>query len=221
MRLTTVALIAALVSPMASAAKFETRSEHYSLSVSTGDAAANVVVTDLATNKAIFTEDVPWKIGQPSDIFRDIGDLHLTLRLTRVLPSVTAYLEIDRGEMEIEGLSGEWLLAPRRAFRTYGPIRVGGDVRAPKLVHKVEPLYPEEARRNRTMGIVIVEAVIDEKGQVTNATALKPLPNGLTEAAVAAVKQWVFEPGTLNGLPIPVIFNVTVSFYLPPGEPPR
>jgi protein TonB len=220
MRLATVALIATLCSTIASAAKFEARSEHYSLTVNAGDTAANVVVTDLATNKAILAEDVPWTVGHPSDIFRDVGDLHLTLRLSR-MESVTAYLAIDRREMEIERISGEWLLAPRRSVRTNVPVRVGGDVRAPKLVHRVEPLYPEEARKNRIMGIVIIETIVDEKGHVTSTTALKPLPGGLTEAAIAAVKQWVFEPGTLNGLPVPVIFNVTVSFLLPPPEPPR
>src|SRR5438067_3244953 len=144
MRLTTVALIAVLCSTTASAAKFEARSERYSLNVNAGDMMAHVVVTDLATDKAIVTEDVSWTVAHPAEVFRDVGDLHITLRLTRTMQSFTAYLEIDRGEIEIEGIRGEWLLASRRTLLTNAAVRVGGDVRAPRLVHKVEPLYPEE-----------------------------------------------------------------------------
>jgi len=43
---------------------------------------------------------------------------------------------------------------------------------------------------------------------------LKGLDLGLTEQAVEAVKQWKFKPGTLNGEPVDVIFNLTVNFTL-------
>jgi periplasmic protein TonB len=43
---------------------------------------------------------------------------------------------------------------------------------------------------------------------------LKPLPFGLDQAAVEAVKRWKFKPGTLNGQPVDVIFNLTVNFKL-------
>jgi|SRR5947209_6784213 len=94
------------------------------------------------------------------------------------------------------------------------PFRVGGDVKAPVLTYKVEPIYPEEARRERISGIVILETVIDRNGLVKDVTVLKPLPHGLSEAAVDAVKQWTFKPGTLDGQPVEVIFNLTVNFKL-------
>ncbi|HEX2123008.1 MAG TPA: energy transducer TonB, partial [Thermoanaerobaculia bacterium] len=94
-----------------------------------------------------------------------------------------------------------------------GPFRVGGAVKAPVVRHdgRVEPVIPEAARNARVSGIVILEVVIDREGRVSDAKVLKGLPFGLSEAAVEAVKQWNFEPGTLNGQPVDVIFNLTVN----------
>jgi TonB family protein len=94
------------------------------------------------------------------------------------------------------------------------PLPVGGDVKAPVVTYKVEPIYPAEARRERISGIVILECVIDRNGFVKDISVRKPLPNGLSEAAVDAVKQWTFKPGTLNGEAVDVIFNLTINFKL-------
>ncbi|HEX8153610.1 MAG TPA: TonB family protein, partial [Thermoanaerobaculia bacterium] len=92
-----------------------------------------------------------------------------------------------------------------------GPYRVGGDVKAPLVRRRVDPVIPEAARKARVSGIVIVEVVIDREGKVSSTNVLKPLPFGLSEAAVEAVKQWTFAPGTLNGQPVDVVFNLTVN----------
>jgi protein TonB len=94
------------------------------------------------------------------------------------------------------------------------PYRVGGDVKAPVVIHHVNPLYPEQARKDGISGIVILETVIDHTGAVGKVTVLKPLPDGLSEAAVDAVKQWSFKPAELNGEPVDVLFNLTINFKL-------
>jgi protein TonB len=94
------------------------------------------------------------------------------------------------------------------------PVRVGGDVTAPIAISRIEPQYTEIARKARIEGVVIIEAIIDRNGNVTDARVLKPLPMGLSDAAVEAVKRWKFKPGQLNGQPVPVIFNLTVLFRL-------
>ena len=94
------------------------------------------------------------------------------------------------------------------------PVRVGGNVSAPTIVSRVEPDYTEIARKARISGIVIIEAVIDRQGNVTEARILKPLPMGLDQQALAAIKQWKFRPGRLNGQPVPVYYNLTVNFRL-------
>ena len=119
---------------------------------------------------------------------------------------------------------GTWTLAQRRSLKLADgtsklPLRVGGDVKAPVVIERVEPAYPPEAAKARIAGIVIIEAIIDETGRVTDERVLKDLPFGLGDAAVAAVKQWRFRPGTLNGRPVPVLFNLTVSFHPPLSSP--
>ncbi len=95
-----------------------------------------------------------------------------------------------------------------------GPLRVGGDVKAPLVTHRVEPIYTDPARKAKITGVVIVEAIIDKDGNVDKVHVLKGLGMGLSEAAADAVKHWKFKPGTLNGEPVDVIFNLTVNFTL-------
>lgn len=95
-----------------------------------------------------------------------------------------------------------------------GPIRVGGDVKPPEKVSAPSPQYTEIARKARIQGVVIVEAIIDKEGNVTNVKILKGLPMGLDSAASDAVSKWKFRPATLNGKPVAVIYNLTVNFRL-------
>lgn len=95
-----------------------------------------------------------------------------------------------------------------------GPIMVGGDVKAPEKVSAPPPNYTEIARKARIQGVVIVQAIIDKEGNVTNVKVLKPLPMGLDKAAVEAIKKWKFQPATLNGKPVAVYYNLTVNFQL-------
>jgi protein TonB len=61
---------------------------------------------------------------------------------------------------------------------------------------------------------VILEAIIDEAGDVDEVTVLKGLPLGLTETAVVAARDWKFKPATRDGAPVPVFYNLTVRFSL-------
>jgi TonB family protein len=99
-----------------------------------------------------------------------------------------------------------------------GVHRVGGDVSPPRPLTRVEPIYPPEARRARVAGMVILEMVINERGEVENARVLKPMPFGMDQAALDAVRQWKFEPATIDGTPVKVLFNITISFR--PSEEP-
>lgn len=95
-----------------------------------------------------------------------------------------------------------------------GPLRVGGNVKAPVATDRVKPNYTDAARKARVSGVVVVEAIIDKNGNVDNVRVIKGLPAGLAEEAVRAVKKWHFKPGTLNGKPVDTIFNLTVTFAL-------
>ena len=85
---------------------------------------------------------------------------------------------------------------------------------APELLHRVNPEYPELARRARMEGFVILQAVIDKQGNVTDVEVLRGLGLGLDVAAMDAVKQWKYTPTTYNGRPVEVILTVNVVFQL-------
>jgi protein TonB len=95
-----------------------------------------------------------------------------------------------------------------------GPILVGGEVQPPERTYSPQPTYTEIARKARIQGVVIVQAIIDKEGNVTNVKVLKGLPMGLEESAVEAIKQWKFKPATLHGKPVTVYYNLTVNFKL-------
>ena len=92
--------------------------------------------------------------------------------------------------------------------------RVGGEVTAPVVVSRVEPKYTETARRARIQGVVIVEAVVDWEGYVSEVRVLKGLPMGLDAAAKFAVLQWRFEPATRRGKPVDAYQTIPVQFRL-------
>jgi TonB family protein len=90
-----------------------------------------------------------------------------------------------------------------------------GPVAEPKLVKKVNPVYPDAAKQAKLEGIVLLECAIDTSGRVKSAKAIRGEPMGLTEAAIAAVSQWEFEPARgADGRPVEVLFTVTIRFAL-------
>ncbi|MFW6131491.1 MAG: energy transducer TonB [Candidatus Aminicenantaceae bacterium] len=93
------------------------------------------------------------------------------------------------------------------------PVRAIGDIKPPKRIHWVKPVYPELARQAKIEGVVIIEATTDKYGRVNDVKVLKSIPL-LDQAAKDAVWQWVYEPMVINGQPRGVIFTVTVRFNL-------
>jgi protein TonB len=92
-------------------------------------------------------------------------------------------------------------------------VRVGGQIKEPKKLKNVAPAYPDIAKQARVQGVVILECTISPQGKVTDVKVLRGIPL-LDAAAIEAVKQWVYSPTLLNGVPVPVIMTVTVNFRL-------
>lgn len=86
-------------------------------------------------------------------------------------------------------------------------------IRMPKLIKRVAPLYPKTAREAQIQGDVVIEAVTDIYGRVIKTRVTKGNPL-LKQAAVDAIRQWIYEPYILNGIPKPVTFTVTIKFKL-------
>ena len=95
-----------------------------------------------------------------------------------------------------------------------GPVRVGGQIKPPTLVHRVEPAYPPMAVSAHVQGIVILEAIVDTEGRVTDVKVLRSVNLMLDREAVAAVRQWRYSPVVLNGTAVPFVLSVSLSFSL-------
>jgi periplasmic protein TonB len=95
-----------------------------------------------------------------------------------------------------------------------GVYRAGNGVSQPKLLSKVEPEYSEEARKAKFQGVVVLQIVVDARGNAGNMKVIKSLGLGLDEKAMEAVKQWKFTPGFKDGKPVAVAATVEVNFRL-------
>src|SRR5438067_11946591 len=93
--------------------------------------------------------------------------------------------------------------------------RIGGAVKAPRVRTKIDPAYPPYAREQRVQGSVVLWMVVDTDGRVKHVRVAKSLCCGLDEQAVAAIRQWKFDPATnKDGKPVDVQLNVEVNFRL-------
>ena len=82
-----------------------------------------------------------------------------------------------------------------------------------RLIHKVNPVYPELAKRARVSGIVLLQVTVDERGMVAGIRLIRGHPL-LNQSAIDAVSQWIYSSTLLSGEPVPVIATVTVNFVL-------
>jgi len=95
-----------------------------------------------------------------------------------------------------------------------GVYRAGNGVSQPSLISKVEPEYSEEARKAKHQGVVVLQIVVDAKGNAVNPKVIRSLGLGLDEKAVDAVLKWKFKPGYKDGKPVAVAATVEVNFRL-------
>jgi protein TonB len=94
------------------------------------------------------------------------------------------------------------------------PVRIGGQIEAPELVHRVEPVYPPVAVQAHVTGTVILEAIVDADGRVAEVTVLRSGHRLLDGPAIAAVRQWRYSPLVLNGIRESFVLTVVLSFQL-------
>ena len=130
-------------------------------------------------------------------------------RFSEAVAMIERAMELLRPGMQAAAQSGRSTVAPVAAAG--GPERVGGDIREPVKVRDVRPIYPPSAAAAGATGIVIMEAVLDRSGMVRDVKVLKSAPM-LDEAATTAVRQWLYRPARLNGVPVDVGMFVTITF---------
>jgi protein TonB len=102
---------------------------------------------------------------------------------------------------------------PPPPSRPAGPVRAGELLVAPRKLVDVRPVYPEIARAARIEGTVILEAVLDRKGRVSQVRVAQSSPL-LDQAAIDAVRRWQYSPSVLHGQPVEVLMTITITFKL-------
>ena len=102
-----------------------------------------------------------------------------------------------------------------KAIAPSEPLRVGGNVREPRPLKMVPPIYPPLASRARVSGTVVLEATLTAEGTVEEIRVVSGHPL-LLDAAITCVKQWQYEPTLLNGVPVSVILTAKVHFQRAP-----
>jgi len=107
--------------------------------------------------------------------------------------------------------------APEIAKPAPSRVRVGSNVQASLLISRAEPVYPPLAKQAQIQGTVELSALIGKDGRVQNLMVVRGHPL-LVQAALDAVRNWVYEPTLIDGEPVEVEFSIDVNFTLPPSE---
>ena len=110
-------------------------------------------------------------------------------------------------------LSGPAPPPPAPAEKPKGPIRIYSGMREPTLVYNPPLMYPPIAKQAHISGIVVIEAVIDDKGNVTQAHVVSGPPL-LLESALKTVSAQRYQPTILDGVPVSIRYDVKVVFRL-------
>jgi len=103
--------------------------------------------------------------------------------------------------------------APPPPKQTPQRIRLGGNVQQAKLVSQPMPVYPPLARQARIQGNVVLHAIISKDGRVEQLSVISGHPL-LIQSALDAVRQWRYQPTTLNGDAVEVDTTITVTFTM-------
>lgn len=149
------------------------------------------------------------------------GELAPSMRTVSIaMEGVTAVDVLER-IAELTGVS--YRVPDPHTLVVIAPRVAGVDgVTQPRIIpeSRVVPVFPEAARKEGIGGKVILEAVLDEFGVVRRVSVRRGVPDHVEfeEAAVAAVKQWRYDPATQDGVPVPIIFNVIIDFALDDPE---
>ena len=113
---------------------------------------------------------------------------------------------------------------PQPAFKgpalgSPGVFKVGNGVTLPAVIREQKPTYPPAVMRDGVQGSVNLECVVLTDGTVGDVRVTKSLHPELDEAAMRTLRQWIFKPGTKDGVAVPVQIEVEMTFTL--GKGPR
>jgi TonB family protein len=174
---------------------------------------ANGLNNSNAATKADSTEPEPVHEVEKKPV---LGDVHLAApkvsqkRTVQAGTAPDAVLSEDPAADSADSLGG-LAVASNQPAAPAAPLAIGGDVKQAKLISSVPPAYPAMAKQQHISGAVTIEALIDANGRVTTMKVISG-PALLQEAAKDALKQWKYQPATLDGKAVPMQLTVTLQF---------
>jgi len=114
---------------------------------------------------------------------------------------------------------------PPRSIDVLGEVKAFNlgdtDLAAPKVLHKCEPTFTDEARMYKIQRVVGLTVVIESTGRIEKMSIVHPLGMGLDESAIEGVKAWRFKPATKDGVPVAVPVYIEVDYHLYDNLPSR
>ena len=135
------------------------------------------------------------------------------MRYTLVLSIFLLVVGCSRSECCQSGQTELVARAPTPQAGEEVSFEVAGDVVAPVLVTKKDPVLPEHERAQvREQPLMIFQLTIDHVGNVANVRTLKTNNDALLPYVIAAIREWKYQPATLHGRPVRVLYNVTFSY---------
>jgi protein TonB len=156
---------------------------------------------------------------EPQPVPRDAAPVEMPSTIEEEELRTGSGVEFDNPSVVVGGVLGspapEPPLLPQATADAAppAPVRIGGSVGPPKLLTRVDPVYPPVAVEARVEGLVVLETVVDPEGRVQDVRVLRSIPL-LDLAAMDAVKQWRYAPVLVNGHPVSFVLTVTVTFVL-------
>jgi TonB family protein len=144
--------------------------------------------------------------------------------------TITRSLDLDADEEAIRAVK-QWRFRPATLDGkpvgvavsielTFGPAaspsvyRIQDGVTQPIVIKQVKAIYPDDARQTGTTGAVMLEGVVRIDGTISGIIVKKSVDPTVDDAAIAALSQWEFKPGELDGRPVPVIVQIEMRFTL-------
>jgi len=150
--------------------------------------------------------------GEPAGDTRNASGLR-----TRTSSSATSVDPPSGGLMVTQNGKVIYRLPPEEKWAATDKASQGSDdVSASRLIHRVEPQYPPDARERHIQGSVTLDVQIAGEGVVRTVAVVEGDPV-LAEAAIEAVRQWRYRPYSVDGRPVDMQTRITIKFTLPPS----
>lgn len=170
----------------------------------------------VATSSAMQPEPVPAQVKKPV-----LGEVRLAApkvsqnRKSQNVSDAEAGISLNDSESENNGgaLGTGLVVGNKEPAAPAASLPVGGEVKQAKLISSVQPIYPTLAKNQHVSGNVTIDALIDATGRVTTMKIVSG-PTLLHQAAMDALKQWKYQPATLDGKTVPMHLTVTLQFRL-------